>query len=288
MKIVRFLGGLGNQMFQYAFYKALKQQFKQVKADIHEFDKYTLHNGFELEEIFPVQLKYASLLEISLLDHRNRAWKYRKLRKLLFMKGEYYEEWPFFSYKASLFSDHAPKLYWGYWQHHRYVDRVADQLRKEFVFPCLRPSKNLDLLKALEREGNSVAIHVRRGDYLKDAYLGGLVNLAYFEHGISYMKERLGHPRFYIFSDDMAWCKENLPLGKDATFVDWNKGVESYRDMQLISQCKHAIISNSSFSWWGAWLNQHPDKIIIVPKIWMRSADIPNTAQMHPENWIKW
>ncbi|SEM69141.1 Glycosyl transferase family 11 [bacterium A37T11] len=287
MKIVRFLGGLGNQMFQYAFYKSLELQFKNVKADILEFENYTHHNGFELEKIFPLRINHASRFEINFIDFRNRAWKYRKLRRLLFFKGGYYEEWPFFSYEDSIFRDHSSKIYWGYWQHHDYVDKVGDQLRKDFVFPALDPSPNLELLKELGQEEKSVAIHVRRGDYLKDPYLGGLVNLAYFENGISYMKERLAHPRFYVFSDDMAWCKENLPLGNDAIFVDWNIGNESYRDMQLISQCKHAIISNSTFSWWGAWLNQHPEKLVVVPKLWWRHPDIKvDTSQMHPTAWI--
>lgn len=285
MKIVRFLGGLGNQMFQYAFYKALSQKFPHVKVDIRDFQQYNLHNGFELEKVFDIQLKKATPFEINLLDHRNRKLKYRKLRRLLFVKGEYDEEKQLFSYDPTLFEDNSSKLYWGYWQHHQYVDRVADQLKKDFSFSIPAPSKNLDLLKELYKEMQSVAIHVRRGDYLKDPYLSGLVDLAYFEKGIDLMRDRLERPRFYVFSDDIPWCKANLPLD-NATFVDWNNGANSYRDMQLISSCKHAIISNSSFSWWGAWLNRNPDKLIVVPKIWYRSPDVLDTAQMHPEEWI--
>lgn len=288
MKIVRFLGGLGNQMFQYAFYKALEKQFDTVKADIREFKTYKLHNGFELENVFDIRLRHASALEVNLLDHRNRQWKYRKLRRLLFLKGEYYEEQTLFSYEASLFDDTRSKIYWGYWQHHLYVERVADQLRKDFTFPDLKPSKNLDLLNELEQSEQSVAIHVRRGDYLKDPYLRGLVNLDYFEKAISLIRSQVEKPIFYIFSDDILWCKENLPLSdNEAKFIDWNKGVESYRDMQLMSNCKHAIISNSSFSWWAAWLNVCPRKIIITPKIWHRFHKVQNVEQIHPEMWTR-
>ena len=286
MKIVRFLGGLGNQMFQYAFYKALSQQFKVVKADLRSFTNYALHNGFELEKIFPIKLKHAIPFEINLLDHQNRRWKYRKLRRLLFVKGEYYEEKHLFSYNASLFDDLASKLYWGYWQHIQYVNRVADQLRKDFVFDLPASSRNLDILQELKIEKESIAIHVRRGDYLTDPYLGGLVDVEYFEKGIALVRERLKNPKFYIFSDDIPWCKQYLNL-QEAVFVDWNKGNESYRDMQLMSYCKHAVISNSSFSWWGAWLNSNPNKIVVVPKVWCRSSNVTDTKQMHPSEWIK-
>ncbi|MGK9119230.1 alpha-1,2-fucosyltransferase [Olivibacter jilunii] len=287
MKIVRFLGGLGNQMFQYAFYKALEKQFDTVKADIREFKAYKLHNGFELENVFDIRLKHASALEVNLLNHRNRQWKYRKLRRLLFLKGEYYEESKLFSYNASLFDDPTSKIYWGYWQHHLYVERVADQLRKDFTFPDLKPSKNLELLNELKQSPQSVAIHVRRGDYLKDPYLGGLVDRQYFEKAILTIKERLENTMFYIFSDDMPWCMENLPLNdNEAKFIDWNTGMESYRDMQLMSNCKHAIISNSSFSWWAAWLNTNPDRLIVVPKVWYRLPEKSDFRQMHPSSWV--
>ncbi|MEH6307019.1 alpha-1,2-fucosyltransferase [Olivibacter sp. CPCC 100613] len=287
MKIVRFLGGLGNQMFQYAFYKALEKQFDTVKADIREFKTYKLHNGFELENVFDIRLRRASALEVNLLDHRNRQWKYRKLRRLLLLKGEYYEEQTLFSYNASLFDDSSSKIYWGYWQNHLYVERVADQLRKDFTFSDLKPSKNFDLLNELEQSEQSVAIHIRRGDYLKDPYLGGLVNLDYFEKAISLIRGQVEKPIFYIFSDDILWCKENLPLNdNEANFIDWNKGAESYLDMQLMSNCKHAIISNSSFSWWAAWLNTNPDRLIVVPKVWYRLPEKSDFRQMHPSSWV--
>lgn len=286
MKIVRFLGGLGNQMFQYAFYKALEQQFGSVKADVREFKTYALHNGFELESVFGIKLKHASPFEIKLLDHRNRQWKYRKLRRLLFVKGKYYEEETLFSYNSSLFDNPASKIYWGYWQHHKYFEDVADQLLEDFSFSEPVGLKNKTLLKEIDAHEESVAIHVRRGDYLKDPYLGGLVDVEYFEKGIAVISKKLENPKLYVFSDDIAWCKQYLNL-QEAVFIDWNKGNDSYRDMQLMSHCKHAIISNSSFSWWAAWLNRNPAKIIIVPKFWYRSSNVLDTSQMHPEEWMK-
>jgi hypothetical protein len=286
MKIVRFLGGLGNQMFQYAFYKTLLYRFKNVKADLTGFSDYTLHNGFELEQIFPIKLNPASNFEINLLDNRNREWKYRKLRKLLFVKACYFEELELFKYNDAILKDSSSKIYWGYWQHHKYFEDVADQLLEDFRFSEPVGLKNKTLLKEIDANEESVAIHVRRGDYLKDPYLGGLVDVEYFGKGITLIREQLENPKFYVFSDDIAWCKQYLNL-QEAAFIDWNKGDDSYRDMQLMSHCKHAIISNSSFSWWAAWLNRNPAKVIIVPKVWYRSSGVSETSQMHPKEWTR-
>ncbi|MFC6102639.1 alpha-1,2-fucosyltransferase [Olivibacter domesticus] len=286
MKIIRFLGGLGNQMFQYAFYKALQYRFRNVKADLTGFSDYTLHNGFELERIFPIRLHSASNFEINLLDSRNREWKYRKLRKLLFINAGYFEELDLFNYNEAILKDNSSKIYWGYWQHHRYFDEVTDELLADFKFNEPEDLKNKTLLQEINANEESVAIHVRRGDYLKDPYLGGLVDVEYFEKGIALVRERLRNPKFYVFSDDITWCKQYLNL-QESVFIDWNKGNDSYRDMQLMSHCKHAIISNSSFSWWGAWLNRSPNKVIVVPKVWYRSSNVLDTSKMHPRIWIK-
>lgn len=286
MKIVRFLGGLGNQMFQYAFYAALSQRFKHVKADIAGFKGYHLHNGFEMESIFKVKLKYASNFEVGLLDTQNRQWKYRKMRRLLFVRGGYYEERDLFSYDENLLNDASSLLLWGYWQNWRYVESVAERLRNEFVFPAASTPDNRSLLRELEQQESSVAIHVRRGDYLENPYLGGLVDVNYFRKGVSMIRNMVNNPRFYVFSDDVTWCKENLGLAEEALFVDWNRGDESYRDMQLMANCKHAIISNSSFSWWGAWLIENQSKKIIVPQLWYRAHGI-STDDMHPTTWIR-
>jgi len=285
MKIIRFLGGLGNQMFQYAFYELLKQRFGNVKVDLSAYKEH-VHNGFELERIFNIKLKQASQLEINLRDHRNRKWKYRKLRRITFLKPRYYEEEFLFSYDESLFVNTSLKIYSGYWQNYRYLNSVSDKLRQSFIFPKLVQLKDINLFEELQRQEESVAIHVRRGDYIKDPFLGGLVGLGYFEDGISIMKRQLTNPKFYVFSDDIEWCKINLNL-HDAVFVDWNKGLDSFRDMQLMSRCKHAIISNSSFSWWAAWLNPFVDKLVVVPKVWWKGPHASNTVDMHPKEWIR-
>lgn len=269
MKIVKFLGGLGNQMFQYAFYLALQKNFKKVKADLTEFKSYPLHNGFELEDIFGIQLPTLSSFDFNLYNPINRKWIWRKLRRLYNTKNAYTEESTEFHFDSSIFNDPHNRYYWGYWQHIDYINSVESELRKAFIFPPLTDSQNRQLIKKI-RNNSTVSIHVRRGDYLTVPLLGGICDEAYYQSAISYMTNKLDSPLFVIFSNDIPWCEETFKE-LNAVFIDWNTDKQSFRDMQLMSLCDHNIIANSSFSWWGAWLNDNPDKIVISPTRWTNS-----------------
>ncbi|MFC6102636.1 alpha-1,2-fucosyltransferase [Olivibacter domesticus] len=282
MKIVGFEGGLGNQMFQYAFYKRLEYNSNLVKADLTMYDRLADHNGFELSTVFKINVNLASSFQLSLYTKNKK--KYRVLRKLFSIREPYYEEEEQFKYNSTHFGGDS-RYYKGYWQHCNYLQRIEKLLHKEFAFTPFKSLRNIDISQKMQGT-ESVAIHVRRGDYAKYPLLNGLADKEYFLKGISTIEEKLIDPTYYIFSDDIKWCRENLGVEK-STFVDWNLGVESYLDMQLMSCCKHAIISNSSFSWWAAWLNRSPSKIIVVPRVWYRSPYGTETFRMHPENWIK-
>ena len=133
---------------------------------------------------------------------------------------------------------------------------------------------------------NSVSIHVRRGDYLNGYYyetLGKICDIAYYQRAIGTIKERVDNPHFYIFSDDPDYVTENLTI-ENATFVNFNRGNDSWQDMYLMSQCKHNIIANSTFSWWGAWLNNNPQKVVVAPSHWFANMD--NDEIVLPE-WIR-
>ncbi|MGV3764007.1 alpha-1,2-fucosyltransferase [Parapedobacter sp.] len=267
MKVVKFLGGLGNQLFQYAFFRALQQTFPKVKADLSGYDSYGLHNGFELERIFGIQLPQLTSFERRLFDGQDHRWVSRKLRRIYGTKKAYYEEKLLFGYDGEIFTDPKHRYYWGYWQHISYIEPVADRLRAELRFPDFSNGENIRLAEILAA-GNTVSVHVRRGDYINDPLLGGICDVGYYQRALDYMKRSIEHPRFVFFSDDIPWCKANFPL-TNALFVDWNKGLESFRDMQLMSLCKHHIIANSSFSWWGAWFNTHANKIVVSPGRWI-------------------
>ena len=138
------------------------------------------------------------------------------------------------------------------------------------------------------RQHKSVSIHVRRGDYVNHPLFGGICDKAYYQRAITYIQEKTDCDYYIIFSNDIKWCEENLSallMGKNVVFVNWNKGKDSYQDMYLMSRCNYNIIANSSFSWWGAWLNNNPEKIVVAPKIWMKVLD--NDFDIIPTSWIR-
>jgi len=270
MKIVKFLGGLGNQMFQYAFYLSLQKTFKSVKADITEFESYNRHNGFELNNVFNIRLNKASSIEVRIYGKGRADFVTRKMKRLFGTKFAYYEEKLDFGFDQQIFSDKKSRYLWGYWQNVNYFNGIEDRLREDFTFRNKLIDKNLEVKNILERE-NSVSLHVRRGDYINDPLLGNICTLEYYRTAINTINEKVSKPFFVIFSDDPSWCRDNFS-SINPLFVDWNLKEQSYLDLQLMSICKHNIISNSSFSWWGSWLNQNPSKIIISPKVWANTS----------------
>ena len=284
MKIVKILGGLGNQMFQYAFYLALRKNFGTVKISTVSFEDYTLHNGFELERIFNINTNYASGLMSKIYDPTFKEWHIRKLRRMLGLKKAYYEEKKLFEFDKQILSENVNnRLYWGYWQNENYFVDIADEIVDAFKFRSPLSAKNRVISEEIDRS-NSVAIHVRRGDYLTNELLGGLCTLDYYVQAIHVIEEQIPNATYFIFSNDIDWCKAHLNLPK-ASVINWNTGSESYVDMQLMSACKHQIIANSSFSWWAAWLNSYPEKIVIAPKIWANGID--NNEDVCPKNWLR-
>lgn len=276
MKIVKIIGGLGNQMFQYAFYLAIKKSCKSEKVliDLHCFNGYKLHYGFEIYEIFgfPKTLPCASLLEVAKIAYpypNFKTWKYGKhilpARPTMFVENKHMQ------YEENCLTSTLDKncYYDGYWQNEKYFENIKDEIIKTFKFPEL-DQENMQLGKQLQ-SCVSVSMHVRRGDYLTDPLFRGTCKLEYYKKAIKYIEEKVSPELFCIFSNDIEWCKQEItPLINSAKikFVTWNKGKESFRDMQLMSLCKHNIIANSSFSWWGAWLNRNKSKIVIAPQLW--------------------
>lgn len=130
---------------------------------------------------------------------------------------------------------------------------------------------------------DSVSLHVRRSDYI-GSYFAGICTLEYYAKTVEYMRKHIQKSIFFVFSDDIPWCKEHLNLADNVYFIDWNKGKDSYKDLILMSNCKHNIIANSSFSWWGARLNNNPTKIVIAPHKWHQNLDYKDII---PSDWIK-
>jgi hypothetical protein len=283
MKIVKIIGGLGNQMFQYAFYKSLENQFSNVKADILEFKNYSLHNGYELENIFDVHLYYSSNFENLILGGSNtifgKFWK-----KVGQFTKFYYTEKKVGSFDSAIFKNKANTYYYGYWQNENYFCNITEQIRNAFIFKNPLDKQNLQIKNLIENS-NSVSIHIRRGDYVNNAAYRCLQNNNYYLNALKYLQTKLKGMVYFVFSDDIAWCRHNIILD-NCYYIDWNKGAFSYIDMQLMSCCRHNIIANSSFSWWAAWLNSNSDKIVIAPKIWF-NTDENDSKNIIPNNWIR-
>ena len=188
-----------------------------------------------------------------------------------------------FGYDPQIFQDKASRYYWGYWQHFQYQEKITHILRQAFQFRTNAEGENI-LVKQKALLPNSISLHVRRGDYLDNDMLGNVCDLNYYRKGIAILNQKIQNPIFIVFSNDIPWCQNNLPL-QHAIFVDWNKEENSYKDMQLMAYCKHHIIANSSFSWWGAWLNSDPDKLVVCPKKWVNYPNVDTSGMILP-SWI--
>lgn len=289
MKIVEFNGGLGNQMFQYAFYLALTRQGEVVKADISSYARNEQHNGYELEKIFGIKMDIADERESILCGAPQQDFIHRKLRKLGWIrKNEKYIHFDgakALQYQPELLENLPDSCYLsGYWQCEKWFDSVKEEVRRRFSF------KENDLdgtnRKLLEQIGgaNSVSIHVRRGDYNHIPLYQNICTLeGYYKPAIDFIQRQELDVQFFVLSNDIPWCREHLKL-KNAVYVDHNSGLSSYRDMHLMSLCKHNIIANSTFSWWGAWLNDNPHKIVLTPPRFLNTGA---EEDIIPEGWIR-
>ena len=285
MRIVNIFGGLGNQMFQYALIKILEEKFHEtVLADTHLFHDYSRHNGLEIEHIFSIQLQLASKKEIKKLAFYTSSYKVHKVLKWLHIKKPTtITEVLSKPYHQDVFRK-KDTYYDGYWQDPKYYKEIRTQLTDCFQFKLPLDSKNKKTLYSIN-SCPSVGIHIRRGDYLKKSRYRGVCDEEYYIKAIHLIQQKMEYPHFYFFSNDIAWCKDNLTSiieGNDYTFVDWNKGPNSYVDMQLMSECRALIIANSSFSWWAAYLNKVAETII-APKKWFNATP---PLQIQLKDWI--
>ncbi|OQW68044.1 MAG: alpha-1,2-fucosyltransferase [Proteobacteria bacterium ST_bin12] len=290
MIISNIIGGLGNQMFQYAAALALSNKLRcTLKVDIRDFSGYKLHQGFELDRLFNICAKPALNKDVTeVIGWQQSAFARRLFRKphLKYARHKNYIVEPHFSYWGGFNQIKGNSYIDGYWQSERYFSEFADKVRSEFNFKLPLSKKNSEIAAHIAQV-NAVSLHVRRGDYVtnaKNAHIG-VCSLDYYKAAISHINIKLNNPVFFIFSDDMDWVKANLALAEKSVYVDHNSGAESYNDMRLMSLCKHHIIANSSFSWWGAWLNSNSEKIVIAPKKWF-AGDI-ETNDLIPQSWVQ-
>ncbi len=274
LNVVRFNGGLGNQMFQYAFYLRLKKEhplslflFDTEKAQCN-------HCGYELDKVFYI-------------DSIKQARNYRRLKRhwpKLETKFHTIKQETSLRYSLDPFLIHRfGIIYEGFWQSEKFFLPIENKVRTTFSFQEGKLNDKTKETAVFLNSSNSVSVHIRRGDYLQHADVFGLCTSEYYKKAITFIKERIDSPTFVFFSDDIEWVRQNVNC-KNAIYVSWNHGNDSWQDMYLMSLCKHNIIANSSFSWWGAWLNPNIEKMVVAPKQWFLYS---NNYDILPDKWIK-
>jgi hypothetical protein len=290
MVIATLSGGLGNQMFQYAAALGLaRRRETRVGLDCVSYlenqpegdtrRKYEL-SSYELDVAFVGEREIRALYRSAA---RTRVWN--RFLPAPRPSPVFREVRP--GYAPEFFDLPGKVLLIGYWQDERYFVHVRRQLLEDFA-----PRELSDQTKELARElaaGCFVALHVRRGDYVSDpetSTVHGVLDAGYYRRAIELIGDTAGDIRCLVFSDDPEWCERSLDLGVPTRVVTGN-AARPAEDIYLMSQCAHAVVANSSFGWWGAWLNQSPGQIVVAPRNWVRDEATNEAMTIVPERWLR-
>lgn len=286
------MGGLGNQLFQYAAGKALAIKHNtELKVDLsflnNEIDITYTKRNLELD-VFNTSYSVASDEELELFTKKNILQKILKKYFNINLTKFYIANQTGFEYNIDFLSYPDNTLLIGFWQSQNFFSTIREILLKELT---IKKTMSQDCLMAHDAivNSNSVSLHIRRGDYVSDKNANsfhGILPLEYYYNAMNYLNQLTSNLKVFVFSDDIDWVKSNLKLKNESVYIDFNKNENSVFDMYLMSLCKYNVIANSSFSWWGAWLNQHPNKVVISPKLWFVDNKI-NTKDLIPSSWIQ-
>ncbi len=289
MDIVRFKGGLGNQMFQYALLKSLSMQERDVRASVGFYDKNPCQASFCLKDVFPNVL--FELVDENIFEEINEQWRIIKenTEELGYFLKDYRHRFFWVEEQQGTYDEHIFEtnncVFVGYWQTDKYFRQIRKELLQDFCFN--KGDKKLDRLKEiLLNNNNYVSVHIRRGDYLKNPVIyGNICNERYYDMAMALVRENIDNPVFVFFSDEIGWVKEHYKY-RDAIYIeaDMFENYQTWYDMCLMSCCSCNIIANSTFSWWGAWLNQRPERKVIAPQPWFHQYEMPDIC---PDDWIR-
>ncbi|MGN1124601.1 MAG: DUF1796 family putative cysteine peptidase [Candidatus Gastranaerophilaceae bacterium] len=282
--IVKLDGRMANQMFQWAFARsiAIKTGCNIFFDDSKETPK--LNHFRASREMVTVDKPLLNKILRKIIPFRNFR---NEVTQLKFKNYKHYVEEMFCKFQPEMLEISAPAHISGFFQSEKYFKNIRRTLIRDFKLIEKLNNENqkiLDKIKSTE----SISVHFRRGDYLKSrvANVFGACSESYYQAGIDEIASRIDKkPTIFVFSDDINWVKENVKFKYDTVYVDANSGKQGYFDLELMKNCKHNIIANSSFSWWGAWLNENPNKVVVAPKIWMKTLD--NDYDIIPTDWIR-
>ena len=289
MIVVRLTGGLGNQLFQYAMgrYHSLRHSVELVLEDSFYIDPPadSTPRQYDLDK-YPIVARRSNAEE----RHAWRSYTGRiskRFRRFVDFPGPFI----YVHERPGQFNSNVNELgdgifLDGYWQSERYFPGIQASLYADFL-PLLPMLSEDTRISAIMKARQSISLHIRRGDYVSNIAantIHGVCGLDYYDRAIRYMVERQTDPVFFIFSDDMQWVKKNLVINYPHVFVEHNSSTKAFQDLRLMSQCNHHILANSSFSWWGAWLNPSAEKLIVRPRTWF--VGLPQTSTWAcPEEW---
>ncbi len=300
MIIVSLSGGHSNQLFQYAVARNLAIKSKtELGIDLDRLSKRYDTEVAREYEIGVYNLKAAVINHADVHIESQNVIK-RSIQHLLYRDKVYQYRTDVASFTDKSIKEHVPGQYSadilkparaiyleGEFQNEKYFKDIRPQLLEDLQYKTKPNKQNSELLKDIMSRDNTVSIHVRRGDYVDHPNASKFhvtTKLDYYGRAITLMARKLGKPYFYVFSDDPIWCKKNLYSKFPMHFVDINKNGSD--DMRLMRSCQHNIMANSSFSWWGAWLNENPKKIIIAPKKWFGDS-VLGADSIIPKDWIR-
>lgn len=288
MDSVLLINGLGNQMSQYAFYL----QKKEINKSTALITFCNEHNGFELNGVFNLNIRTSFKEKVLYVIFRLLITEKYKLifipiKNILALLGckIIRENYDYSFKKEFLEKGSGINYYFGGWHSEKYFENITEKLFKSFQFNLPNDELNKRYIKSI-KQNNSISIHIRRGDFLNKDNInlfGGVCTQLYYQKAIDMIETKFEDAHFFAFSNDMEWVKNNLKF-RQATFINNNTGNNSWKDMYLMSICKHNIIANSTFSWWGAWLNKNENKTVICPHRFLNS-DI--STDVYPDEWTK-
>lgn len=290
MKILYLQHGLGNQIFQYAYIKYLESKGHAPICIDSSAPSLRRHHGIEIKDVFPLLKRSSRFVPYTIGRPLHIACDILKRVTGIALESNSEED--------SETDAQRNNILWlrGYWQDSCYVEAIESDLRRDLRFADFDANDNLNRSLAQQITGsadapavNSVGLHIRRGDYLSVEFRDGFSGICtdqYYRKAIDHIQSNIENPLFFVFSDDIEWAKDNLGID-NAVYISHNCGRSSFRDMQLMSLCQHNIIANSSFSWWGAWLNSNPDKIVVAPAKWYNFTSEEFDHRITPQNWIR-
>ena len=285
-------------MFQYALWRTLSlKNNTELKLDISAFDTYWLFDAHRVHEYslekLSIQSNYTAKKDLPWYENNSSNiyidFILQKIKNLAARYNKFhFRENGFEPFHAKVLALPDWTYLDGYFQSEKYFREYSDVICNDFEV-IIPPSQENALIIEKIQSVNAVSLHIRRGDYVKNSNtqaLYGLCNAEYYQKSIAYIVERVENPVFFIFSDDIDWAKWNMKTGYEQYYIDFNDASQNHEDLRLMKNCKHHIIANSTFSWWWAWLDPTPTKIVTMPSVWFAGYDY-DTRDLYPDGWVR-